>query len=84
VKSLLRKHEKAVDGRRDTKTAFHELTETISPDLIGEWTALEKKAMLERGDLLKIFDVKEDNGENTGLKHCIYTHGKLSCSSNAE
>jgi hypothetical protein len=32
-------------------------------DLIGEWTAMEKTAMLECGDALEIFDVKAHNSE---------------------
>jgi hypothetical protein len=68
VGSLLKKYKKAVKGHRDMKTAFNELTETISPNLIEEWTVAEKKAMLERGNLLKIFDVKEDNGKYAWAK----------------
>jgi hypothetical protein len=63
VGSLLKKYKKAVKGHSDTKNAFNELTQSILPHLIAQWTAAEQEAMLEWGDLLKIFDVKEDNGK---------------------
>lgn len=63
VRSLVRKHKKAVAGLHKTQEAFEGLTKSISADLIEEWTASEKKAMLECGDALEIFNVKEKNSE---------------------
>jgi len=63
VRSLARKYKKAMTGLRKTWEAFEGLTNSISRDLIEKWTAMEKKAMLERGDELEIFDVKEQNSE---------------------
>ena len=63
VRSLALKYKKAIAGLRKTQEAFEGLTKSISADLIREWTAMEKTAMLERGDALEIFDVKEHNSE---------------------
>jgi len=63
VPSLARKYKKAVAGLRKTQEAFEGLTKSISADLIEEWTATEKQAMLERGDALHIFDVQEENSK---------------------
>jgi hypothetical protein len=50
-------------GLSKTKEAFEGLTRSISPDLINVWTVEERKAMLERGDALEIFNVKEEHSE---------------------
>ncbi|MDT7543742.1 MAG: hypothetical protein QOE33_3655 [Acidobacteriota bacterium] len=63
VRSLALKYKKATAGLRKTREAFEGLTKSISADLIGEWTAMERTAMDERGDALEIFDVKEHNSE---------------------
>ena len=63
MRSLARKYKKAMDGLRKTREAFEGLTNSISRDLIEKWTAMEEKAMLERGDELEIIDVKEQNSE---------------------
>ena len=44
------------------KNALDELTERISEEWIAEWTELEAKAIEERGDSLKVYDIAETQG----------------------
>lgn len=44
------------------KQALDELTDRISHDWIAEWRKLEERAMQERGDALKIYDIAETHG----------------------
>jgi hypothetical protein len=62
VQSILRKWKIAVTQKEDMKNALDELTDRISDDWITEWKKLEEKAMRERGDALKIYDVAETRG----------------------
>jgi|HubBroStandDraft_1064217.scaffolds.fasta_scaffold11432_7 hypothetical protein len=45
------------------KNALDELTDRISDEWIAEWKELEAKAMQERGDALKIYDIAETQGQ---------------------
>ena len=72
VKSLLGKYKKAMAGLHKTQEAFEGLTKSISADLIEQWTAAENKAMLEHGNALEIFNVKEENSESNNRKSYIY------------
>ena len=63
MRSLARKYKKAVAGLHKTQEAFEGLTKSISADLIEEWRAMEKEAMIVCGDVLEIFNVKEETSE---------------------
>jgi hypothetical protein len=63
VKALLKKLKKAVKGRWEAKEAYDGLGASIDKKLIEEWRVQEAKAMSERGDALKIFEVQEEKGE---------------------
>ena len=71
VASLLKKYKKAVKGQSETKKAFEGLTKTLPANLVSDWTTAESKAMIERGDALKIFDVKESKGNYVHLNIII-------------
>jgi hypothetical protein len=57
------KFQKAQNGTTTSRLAFDELTASISADLTEKWGQSEAKAMHDRGDYLKIYDVEEDNSE---------------------
>ena len=63
VKALLLKLKKAAKGKRETKVAYDGLTASLDDKLIKVWREQEAKAMRERGDSLKIFQVKEKKGK---------------------
>jgi hypothetical protein len=43
-----------------TESAFEQLTDSLDPVLIAEWTDQERVAMERRGDHLNIFTVTSD------------------------
>ena len=45
-------------GISKTQPIFQQLTECLDPSSIQEWTAQEQIAMEQRGDHLKIYEVK--------------------------
>ncbi|KAG1838555.1 hypothetical protein F4604DRAFT_1572198 [Suillus subluteus] len=60
VRTLLKKHKRAVKGIDDTKLPFDELTHTLDPEKIAIWEKDEKMAMELRGDHLDIYQLKID------------------------
>lgn len=64
VKTLLKKHQRAIKGIRDTKLPFDELTSALDKQKIAEWENDEKKAMEERGECLDIYQLKIDQGNH--------------------
>lgn len=63
VKTLLKKHKRAVKGVDDTKLPFDELTHSLDPQKITLWEKDEKIAMELRGEHLNIYQLKIDKGE---------------------
>ncbi|MDT7543760.1 MAG: hypothetical protein QOE33_3673 [Acidobacteriota bacterium] len=63
-KSLLGKFKKAQKGRDEHKAVYQGLTATLPPDLITAWGAAEAEALTERGDALKIYQVRENSGRS--------------------
>jgi hypothetical protein len=63
VKTLLKKHKRAVKGVMDTKLPFDELTHSLDPQKIARWKKDEKKAMKKRGEHLDIYQLKIDKGK---------------------
>jgi len=61
VGSLVKKY-KTVPSLENAKDTFHGLTKSLSSTLIEKWTEEVNKAMRERGNALKIFDVMEKKG----------------------
>lgn len=60
--SLCKKLSRAKLGMADTGPAFEDLSERLEPALIQEWTAQESVAMEERGENLRIYNVKSTEG----------------------
>jgi hypothetical protein len=54
------KWKKAQEGISETESAFEQLTDSLDPALIVEWTDQEQVAMERRGDHLNIFTVMSD------------------------
>ncbi|KAG1728929.1 hypothetical protein EDB19DRAFT_1832616 [Suillus lakei] len=67
VKTLLKKHKRAIKGISDTKPPFDELTCSLDNKKIAIWENDEKKAMEEQGEYLDIYQLKI-NQEGIGLE----------------
>lgn len=50
----------AIEGRDEAKKTYEEVTASIDAKLIAQWRPLEEKAMKERGEALRIFEVQLD------------------------
>ncbi|KAG1743586.1 uncharacterized protein EDB91DRAFT_1080989 [Suillus paluster] len=64
VKTLIKKHTRAVKGVRDTKLPFDELTHSLDCNKIMAWERDEKLAMEKRGEHLDIYQLKIDKGKS--------------------
>jgi hypothetical protein len=64
VASLVRKKNNALKSIAALRVPFEDLTSTLQPTQIAEWTEMEKKAMEKRGSCLKIYSVKKDKGRS--------------------
>ncbi|KAG1720096.1 hypothetical protein EDB19DRAFT_1966009 [Suillus lakei] len=64
VKTLLKKHKRAIKGISNTKPPFDELTCSLDNEKIAIWENDEKKAMEERGEYLDIYQLKINQGIN--------------------
>ena len=53
---------RAVKGLSAAKKVLDETTAALNKDLINTWSVAEEKAMKERGEALRIFDVQVDKG----------------------
>jgi hypothetical protein len=62
VSTLRRKYQKATIGLKETSTAFHELSSALDEKSVEVWRREEQKAQFERGDALKIYDVRVEQG----------------------
>ena len=49
-------------GLKDTSEAYHELSEALDSKLIETWQKEEQKAQVERGQALRIYDVRLEQG----------------------
>jgi hypothetical protein len=62
AKSIAKKWKKALQDLKVTKLAFEEMNDRIDDGWLSEWKQLEKDAMEKRGELLRIYDVADNNG----------------------
>ena len=62
VSTLCKKFEKAKNGLKETSEAYEELSASLNPSLVKIWQADEQRARVERGDALKIYDVRFEQG----------------------
>jgi hypothetical protein len=65
VSTLKRKFQKAMIGSKETSTAFHKLSLALDEKSVEIWKCEEQKAQFERGDSLKIYDVRVEQGTKT-------------------
>jgi hypothetical protein len=60
---LVKKHKRAVAGLAETKKAYLALENSLDTAKTQVWKRQEQQAMKERGELLRIFEVKADKGD---------------------
>ncbi len=56
---LLTKYKRATLSLKETKQGYDDLTETLHPSDIQQWKMDKERAMKNRGEELKLFDVQE-------------------------
>jgi hypothetical protein len=61
---LLKKYKRAKSGLTETKSAYDRLAESLDAVKVMEWKEQERRPMEERGDALRIFEVKLEKGES--------------------
>ena len=64
---LLKKYDRAVKGHNTTKLAYDGLTNSLDEAKLNEWRAAEQKAMSERGEYLRIYEVQEKKGATVDI-----------------
>ena len=74
----------AKKGINDTQSVFEQLTDCIDPSSVKEWTAQERIAMEQRGEHLKIYEVKSEKCMISLYRHLIYNFSRLLVPSMAE
>jgi hypothetical protein len=62
VASLLKKYQKAIPRLEDAKASHEGLTKSLDREWVEKWSKEEEKAMKDRGDALRVFDVVEKKG----------------------
>lgn len=65
---LLKKFHRAKKGLAETKLAYDGLATSLDGHSVTEWKEQERQAMKERGDLLRIYDLKLEKGGTHQLK----------------
>jgi hypothetical protein len=63
TQTLMKKLQAASAGVIDTRQAYTGLTESLDQDLVSAWTEAYSLALEERGEHLKIFEVRMEKGE---------------------
>jgi hypothetical protein len=84
AKSLVNKFNKAIKGTQDAKIAFDELDASISPRLAKQWKVDEARAMDERGEALRIYDVQQNNSKSSPCIFLFRLQPELFSSSNSK
>jgi hypothetical protein len=63
VGTLLKKFKRAEKGLAETALAYDGLADSLDAQSVREWKQQERQAMEERGDLLRIYDLKLEKGK---------------------
>jgi len=63
VGTLLKKFKRAEKGLDETALAYDGLADSLDAQSVREWKQQERQAMEERGDLLRIYDLKLEKGK---------------------
>lgn len=63
VGMLLKKFQRAKKGLAETKPAYDGLATSLDAQSVREWKEQDRRAMEERGDLLRIYDLKLEKGK---------------------
>ena len=62
---LRKKYERAKIGLQDTSEAYYQLSDALDKTLVDDWQADELKARVERGEALRIYEVRMEQGMGT-------------------
>ena len=84
VKTLLKKHKRAIKGVLDTKLPFDELSSSLDPEKIAAWEGDEKMAMKKRGEYLDIYQLRIDQGQIHLFGHKIVANASYKAPTMAE
>ena len=67
VGMLLKKFQCTKKGLAETKPAYDGLATSLDAQSVTEWKEQERQAMKERGDLLRIYDLKLEKGKCSSI-----------------
>jgi hypothetical protein len=59
---LLKKYKRAEVGRSESDKAYTGLADSLDHTIVSQWKVDEETAMIERGESLRIFEVKLNKG----------------------
>jgi hypothetical protein len=62
VSTLRKKFKKATIGFEDTSEAYRELSAALDSSLVESWQKEEQNAQVERGEALRIYDIRLEQG----------------------
>jgi hypothetical protein len=62
VSTLRKKYDRAKTGLQDTSEAYHQLSAALDKTLVDVWQNDELKAQVERGEALRIYEVRMEQG----------------------
>jgi hypothetical protein len=62
VRSLRSKYKSAIEGRERSEAAFKDLNANVDEVPLAEWQEEESKAMENRGEYLRIYEVQIEKG----------------------
>ena len=62
MQSIIRKLTKAKKEREVARSALEDLSDVVDKEWLVEWKGAEAKAIAERGDFLRIYDVQDVKG----------------------
>ena len=63
VGMLIKKFKRAKKGLAETALAYDGLADSLNAWSVREWKQQERQVMEERGDLLRIYDLKLEKGK---------------------
>lgn len=79
--SLVEKLNQAIDGKEKQEKIFNSLTEITNPEMLEVWSLQAALAETNRGDALRVYDVKFESGEYMLAKNHMIHYAKQTFSS---
>ena len=79
--TLTKKHASGLDGLAEAQKAYEGVEASINKNLVKQWRPAEEKAVKERGEALRIFEVQLDKHELVNFRGSLLALMKFLLSS---